>query len=127
MMRSSPQVTFSHLLRLSDSTGLFEHAHGAVPRREHGYCVDDAGRGLVILGRESPLESKPDAKLSRLVEHCLAFISHAQIHTGAVHNRLSFERRWHDSAGSGDWWGRALWGLGTIAARWGACGRSAPS
>jgi hypothetical protein len=118
MMSGKPGIDFSHLWRLSDSTGLFEHAQGAVPRRNHGYCVDDAGRGLVVLGRESRPGSERDASLSRLVERYLAFISHAQVHTGALHNRLSFERRWYDSAGSGDWWGRALWGLGTIAARW---------
>jgi hypothetical protein len=107
------QAAFAHLLRMSDSTGLFEHAQGAVPRRNHGYCVDDVARGLVVLGREPHLSTE----LHRLTERYLAFVSHAQIHTGAVHNRLGFDRRWSDSAGSGDWWGRALWGLGTLAAR----------
>jgi len=113
MIRGLRAVTYKHLLRMSDSTGLFEHARGAVPRRDHGYCVDDVARGLVVLAREPQL----DADLARLVDRYLAFISHAQIHTGAVHNRLGYDRRWHDSAGTGDWWGRALWGLGTVAAR----------
>ena len=30
---------------------------------------------------------------------------------------MSYDRRWTDEPGLGDWWGRALWGLGTAAAR----------
>jgi hypothetical protein len=107
------QAAWGHLLRLSDSTGSFEHASGATPRRNHGYCVDDVARGLVVLAREAHLSPQ----LQRLSERYLAFVSHAQIHTRAVHNRLGFDRRWHDAAGSGDWWGRAVWGLGTVAGR----------
>ncbi|MEV6970368.1 glycosyltransferase [Hamadaea sp. NPDC051192] len=92
---------------------MFEHASGATPRRHHGYCVDDVARGLVVLAREDP----QSRELRRLSERYLAFVAHAQIHTGAVHNRLGFDRRWHDAAGSGDWWGRAVWGLGTVAGR----------
>ena len=42
------QPVFDHLERLTDDRGLFEHALHAVPRREHGYCVDDVARGLVV-------------------------------------------------------------------------------
>lgn len=112
-MSTDLRAAWGHLMRLSDSTGLFEHAQGAMPRRNHGYCVDDVARGLVVLARETHL-SPP---LQRLAERYLTFVAHAQIHTGAVHNRLAFDRRWIDAAGSGDWWGRALWGLGTLAGR----------
>jgi hypothetical protein len=30
---------------------------------------------------------------------------------------MSYDRRWLDEPSTGDWWGRALWGLGTAAAR----------
>src|SRR5439155_25082077 len=33
------------------------------------------------------------------------------------HNRLTRDRHWSHKPGLGDWWGRALWGLGTAAAR----------
>jgi hypothetical protein len=100
-----------HLLRLSDDVGLFEHATGPVPSREHGYCLDDAARGLVVLSRE------PDAgpELARLQETLLAFTAHAHL-AGRFRNRLGYDRRWHDAAALGDWWGRALWGLGSTAA-----------
>ena len=104
---------FEHLHRLSDDTGLFEHARGAVPRREHGYCLDDVARGLVVVCRE---ESPPPG-LVALAERYLAFVQHAQAGHGRCHNRLGYDRRWADEPALGDWWGRSLWASGTAAAR----------
>jgi hypothetical protein len=105
--------SFVHLSRLTDDTGLLEHARHAVARREHGYCTDDVARGLVVTSRER--DPAPD--VLRLAETYLGFLTHAQHDSGAFHNRLGFDRRWQDEPGLGDWWGRALWGLGTAAAR----------
>ena len=110
---SDTGVSFSHLLRLSDETGLLEHACGATPRRGYGYCVDDAARGLVVICREP----EPDDALAKLAETYLALLAHAQAPDGRCRNRLSYDRRWEDEPGLGDWWGRALWGWGTAAAR----------
>ncbi len=105
--------SFDHLLRLSDDTGVFEHARGSVPRREHGYCLDDVARALLVISREDA----PDPAVARLGERCLAFVVHAQGSDGAFHNRLGYDRRWEDTPATGDWWGRALWALGTAAVR----------
>jgi hypothetical protein len=111
--RHAPLPSYTHLTRLSDDTGLFEHARHAVVRREHGYCTDDVARGLVVVSRD------PDRSptMIRLAEIYLTFLTHAQDGQGAFHNRLSYGREWTDRPGLGDWWGRALWGLGTAAAR----------
>jgi hypothetical protein len=108
-----PAPSFAHLARLTDDTGLFEHARHAIVRREHGYCTDDVARGLLVVSREPD----PPAEVLRLAECYLAFLTHAQDGTGAFHNRLTHDRRWTDEPGLGDWWGRALWGLGTAAVR----------
>ena len=110
---TAPAPSFTHLIRLTDDTGLFEHARHAIVRRQHGYCTDDAARGLVITSREPD----PSAAVLGLAECYLAFLTHSQDQGGAFHNRLSHDRRWTDEPGLGDWWGRALWGLGTAAAR----------
>ncbi|BCY14027.1 glycosyltransferase [Actinoplanes sp. L3-i22] len=110
-----PEPRFDHLLRLSDDTGLFEHARHAIPRREHGYCVDDVARGLLVVAREP----HPAPDVLRAAERYLAFLTHAQDADGAFRNRMGYDRRWQDEASLGDWWGRALWGLGTAAARCG--------
>jgi len=108
-----PSPDFAHLIRLTDDTGLFEHARHATVRREHGYCTDDVARGLLVASREPD----PSAAVLRLADCYLAFLSHAQDADGAFHNRFGHDRRWQDEPSLGDWWGRALWGLGTAAAR----------
>jgi hypothetical protein len=109
----APEPNWAHVARLSDDTGLLEHARNAIVRREHGYCVDDVSRGLLIASREP----QPTAQVVALAERYLAFLTHAQAPDGAFRNRFSYDRRWLDEPALGDWWGRALWGLGTAAAR----------
>ncbi len=105
------QPVFDHLERLTDDRGLFQHALGTVPRREYGYCVDDVARGLVVACHEP--EPGPTAR--RLARCYLAFVLDALDPTGACHNRMAADGQWRDEAAVGDWWGRALWGLGVAA------------
>ena len=70
---SGAAISFAHLLRMSDDTGLLEHARGAIPRRWCGYCVDDVARGLVVVSREED----PSPEVAALGECYLACLSHA--------------------------------------------------
>ena len=106
-----PEPDFGHLERLTDDRGLFEHALHAVPRPEHGYCLDDAARGLVVVCREP----EPGAAIRRLARCYLRFVLDAIEPGGACHNRMTVGGQWRDEAAVGDWWGRALWGLGVAA------------
>ncbi len=110
---SHPAVPFRHLQRLTDHVGLVEHAEGIVPRYEHGYCVDDVARGLVVVCREP----SPSQELITLGRRYLYFLAQAQGPDGRFRNRLGYDRRWQDQPSIGDCWGRSLWGLGTAAAR----------
>jgi hypothetical protein len=110
---SYPAAPFQHLQRLTDHVGLLEHAEGIVPRYEHGYCVDDIARGLAVVCRE-PF---PSPELITLGRRYLYFLAQAQAPDGRFRNRLGYDRRWQDQPGTEDCWGRALWGLGTAAAR----------
>jgi hypothetical protein len=110
--RHAHPPVFDHLERLTDDRGLFEHALHAVPRRDHGYCVDDVARGLVVMCREP--EPGPTAR--RLARCYLAFVLGALEPAGTCHNRMDVDGKWRDEAAVGDWWGRALWGLGLAAA-----------
>ena len=112
-LADAPAPTWAHVARLSDDVGLLEHARNAIPRREHGYCVDDVARGLLVAAREP----QPTALVAGLSERYLAFLTHAVAGDGRCRNRLTYDRRWLDEPSTGDWWGRALWGLGTAAAR----------
>lgn len=104
---------FDHLQRLTDARGLFEHALYREPRRDHGYCLDDVARALVVTCREPG----PDARLGRLARQYLDFTLSAVTPDGSCHNRMSADGDWSDATSLGDWWGRALWGLGVAAAQ----------
>jgi hypothetical protein len=108
-----PEPPFEHILRLTDDRGIFEHADGVAPRYECGYCLDDVARALIVVCRQRPTTPT----LRKLTGVYFQFIARAQAPDGRCHNRLDRHGRWEDRPSTGDWWGRALWGLGTAAAR----------
>lgn len=108
-----PPAPYQHLLRMSDEVGLLEHASGIEPRLEHGYCVDDVARGLLVVCREP----SPTPELVAAARRYLSFLADSLAPDGRVRNRMSYDRRWHGEHTVEDCWGRALWGLGVAAAR----------
>ncbi|MEK7703436.1 MAG: glycosyltransferase family 4 protein [Myxococcota bacterium] len=112
-----PEMKLDHLFRLTDSTGIFQHASFTVPNFAEGYCTDDNARALVLaivlqeLGNDSPL-------IGTFATTCAAFLNHAFDRTSRrFHNFMSFERRWLDVVGSEDCQGHALWALGLCVAQ----------
>jgi hypothetical protein len=102
---------FDHLCRMSDGRGLFEHARHGEPRPEHGYCLDDVARALVVVCREPC----PNPELRLLGRRFLDFTVSALHPDGSCHNRMDNTGAWSDVPAVGDWWGRAVWGLGVAA------------
>ena len=43
-----PPLNLEHLWRMTDHTGLLQHATFSVPNYNEGYCTDDNARGLVL-------------------------------------------------------------------------------
>lgn len=111
--RPARMLRLNHLARLTTPTGLFEHALGTQPRPEHGMCVDDVARALVVTARVP----QPDAVVLTLTGIYLRFVVAAVRPGGLMHNRRSPDGRWLDEASNDDHWGRAVWALGTAAAR----------
>lgn len=109
-MNGSP--SYAHLGALTDDRGLFEHALRDVPRPEHGYCVDDVARALIVVVRE------PDrtTELTRLGDIYLGFLESALAEDGSVRNRMDVDGEWTDEPVMGDWWGRLVWAMGTVVA-----------
>lgn len=105
-----PRPRLDHLVRLTDDTGLLQHARYSVPDRSHGYCTDDNARALVVATKYYDLYRSPEAE--RLLNTYLAFVSYAQRDDGLFHNFIGYDRRFLDEVGSEDCYGRALWGLG---------------
>ena len=95
---------------MTDGRGLFEHAKGVVPRREHGYCVDDNARLLVVTSREVG-----DPRADRLSRIALRLTLAAVAPDGRSRNRMNVAGRWTDHPSTADCWGRNVWGLGVAA------------
>ena len=111
-LRSRP-APFAHLDRMTDDRGLFEHALLDAPRAEHGYCVDDVARALLVTAREPD----PTPRVAEMTETYLAFVEAAIVRDGRAHNRMNSAGAWTDVPATGDWWGRALWALGVTSVR----------
>lgn len=107
---SLPELRLDHLLRLTDDTGIIQHATFTVPLRESGYCVDDNARALLVALRADRLSSSPETK--RLLSTYLGFLLAAQSSDGAFRNFMSYSRVYGPESVSDDCIGRALWSLG---------------
>jgi hypothetical protein len=115
--RELPVLKLSHLLRMTDSTGVFQHAIFSVPNFSEGYCTDDNARAFVLAVLLGELGENPE-RVRGVATTCAAFLHHAfDSQANRFHNHMSFDRRWLDNQGSEDCQGRALWALGTGVGR----------
>lgn len=114
-----PPLRLDHLVRMSDGTGIFQHAIFNVPNFHEGYCTDDNARAFVLcnlLGEEGTLS--PSEPFGRRTTAYLAFLAAALDHdSGRFRNFMSHGRQWLEPFGSEDSHGRALWAVGTGAGR----------
>ncbi len=110
-----PAIDLTHLQRLTDDTGLLQHAVFTVPDRAHGYCTDDNARALIVAILARSL-LKDDSGVDALIVRYLSFVHHA-FDSGAkvFRNFMGFDRRWIENEGSPDSQGRAIWALGVAA------------
>ncbi len=112
-----PSRNLSHLRRLTDDTGIFQHAIHLVPRYDHGYTTDDNSRALIA---SILLEDWQDLiyEARELASRYLAFLWYAINRKAArFRNFMSYDRQWLDDIGSEDCHGRAIWALGTVIGR----------
>jgi len=110
--RELPPMKLSHLSRMTDSTGVFQHAAFSVPNFAEGYCTDDNARAFILAVLLGELGEDPE-RVRALATTSGAFLHYAfDFETKRFHNHLSFDRHWLDEQGSEDCQGRALWALG---------------
>jgi glycosyltransferase involved in cell wall biosynthesis len=109
-----PEPALEHLAKLTDDTGLFQHARFTIPNRAHGYCTDDNARGAIAMVKY--YAQYPDPQALRLLDIFLSFLMYAQNPDGSIRNFLDFDRSWWKDEPAHDGLGRTLWALGTILA-----------
>jgi glycosyltransferase involved in cell wall biosynthesis len=107
---SLPELRLDHLRRLTDDTGIIQHATYSVPARRTGYCVDDNARALIVALLADRLE--PSAEARALVTTYLSYLHASQEADGSFRNFMSYQRALEDGPPSDDCTGRAIWALG---------------
>ena len=114
-----PPLRLDHVVRMSDSTGIYQHAIFNVPNFHEGYCTDDNARAYILCNLLEELgDQRPAQKLDGLSTSYLAFLAAAlDYNTGRFRNFMSHGRQWLEDAGSEDSHARALWAVGTGAGR----------
>lgn len=109
-----PEIKLDHLIRLTDDTGLIQHATYGIPDRRYGYSTDDVSRALVVTLLHYH-QFEDETALSLAVRY-LSFLHYAQLPNGHFHNFMDYSRHFSDDVGTEDTLGRALWGLGAAIA-----------
>jgi hypothetical protein len=110
-----PKPSLEHLHRLTDDTGLFQHAKFTIPLRSEGYTTDDNARALIVATKHYALYRKPETL--QLIDRYLAFVLHSHNDDGTVKNFMDFDRTWHKAKPVHDALGRVIWAFGAVLAQ----------
>ena len=108
-----PAIKLDHLYRMTDHTGMVEHAVFVVPNYPEGYTTDDNARALIVTTLLEEIGVRAPARLGRPGLPVSGFLV-ARISIpppNGSETALSYERQWQETEGSEDSHGRALWGL----------------
>src|ERR1700744_6423946 len=107
-----PKFSLTHVLRLTDDTGIVQHAKYGIPNLKEGYCLDDNARALIMALMAYQRNKSQDA--FKLLPVYLSYIHYMQTDDGNFRNFLSFNRQYLDEVGSEDSFGRTIWALGYL-------------
>jgi glycosyltransferase involved in cell wall biosynthesis len=110
-----PPLKLDHLKRMTDETGMLQHALFTIPNYREGYTTDDNARALIV---SALLEELGNPESFELASRYLAFLWYAfNSETGRFRNFMDYQRHWLEEIGSDDSHGRALLALGTVLGR----------
>jgi len=107
-----PPFSMAHVKRLTDDTGIIQHAKFGIPNLKEGYCLDDNARALLMT--VMAIKQKSDSAAAELCPVYLSYIHYMQNKDGTFRNFLSFNRNFLDKVGSEDSFGRTIWALGYL-------------
>lgn len=107
-----PEFCLDHVYRLTDDTGILQHAKYIIPNFKKGYCLDDNARALLMF--LMVFRQRKSKEALKLISTYLSFITLMQNDDGTFKNYLSFNRNFVDQVGSEDSFGRTIWALGYL-------------
>ncbi len=106
-----PALKLDHLFKMSDHTGIFQHAIYNVPNYHEGYCTDDNARAFILTVLLAGNDRRRQPEIERLASSYLAFLWYAfDANTCRFRNFMNHHREWLERAGSEDSHARALVG-----------------
>ena len=107
-----PSFSMAHVKRMTDDTGIIQHAKFGIPNLKEGYCLDDNARALLMTVMAMRLKNNSTA--AELCPIYLSYIHYMQNKDGTFRNFMSFNRNFLDKVGSEDSFGRTIWALGYL-------------
>lgn len=107
-----PEFKLDHILRLTDKTGILQHATYGIPDFKEGYCLDDNARALLMT--VMAYRQKKSMEALELIPIYLSYINYMQNNDGTFKNFLTYSRQFTEEVGSGDSFGRTIWALGYL-------------
>ncbi|GGZ33292.1 glycosyl transferase [Echinicola pacifica] len=107
-----PPFSLTHIKRLTDDTGIIQHAKFGIPNLKEGYCLDDNARALLMVLMS--YKQQKDETALQFMPIYLSYIHYMQNKDGSFRNFLSFNRNFLDEVGSEDSFGRTIWALGYL-------------
>jgi uncharacterized protein YyaL (SSP411 family) len=109
---SLPPFNLEHLLTMTDSTGIIQHALRNLPNRKEGYCTDDNSRALLLTAMAWKQQRNPE--VLKLMSVYLSFVHYMQMDDGYFYNFMRYDKHIISDGGSEDAYGRTLMALGYL-------------
>ena len=110
MNKLEMKLNDTHIFRMTDDTGMFQHARFSIPDLDKGYTTDDNARALIMA--VMLYEELPQNNYLSLVYRYLGFVLYAQTESGGFRNFMTYNRQFTEEEGSEDCFGRCIWALG---------------
>lgn len=107
-----PPFSLDHVRRITDKTGIIQHATYGIANLKEGYCLDDNGRALLMILMAYKEYKTPIA--CDLIPVYLGYMHYMQNEDGTFRNFLAFNGNFLDEQGSEDSFGRGIWALGYL-------------
>jgi hypothetical protein len=107
-----PEINFSHINNLTDTTGIIQHAIYHIPNRKEGYCIDDNSRALLLMAWAA--KDRNNQLAQRLLPVYLGFVHYMQTNSGEFRNFMCYDKSCPEEKGSEDSFGRTIMALGYL-------------
>lgn len=109
LLKFLPPFSLEHFNRITDQTGILQHARFIFPDYTYGYTTDDNARALLM--STMLYRYKPSENAKNLILKFLSYLSYMQLPDGRFLNFMDYNKKIHNGDLSEDAFGRSIWAL----------------